>query len=135
MAASVVFTNAEIYLGGVEFTAQFNQVGLTYEAESLDETVFGLATRKMKGGLKHSVAQGSGFFQADGGSAVDPIMFDGVGVSDGVLTIFPDGITEGSTSTGIGYAFKVVQTTFNWGETVGTLLPFTFEAQGRGIKA
>ena len=132
---AILFTNAEIYLGGVEFTAQFNQVSLTFEAEPLDETVFGLATRKMKGGLKHSVAQGAGFFQADGGSAVDPIMFDGVGVSDAVLSLFPEGITEGSTSTGAGYALKVVQTTFSWGETVGALLPFSFEAQGRGIQA
>ena len=129
------FINAEIYLGGVELTAQFNQVSLSHEAESLDATVFGNATRVKRGGLKVSAAQGAGFFQADGANAVDPILFDGVGVSDAVLTLFPGPIIEGSTSTGAGYSFKVVQTRFNHGGAVGDIYPFTFEAEGRGVAA
>lgn len=132
MATPVVFTNAKIFLGGVELTGQFNQTGLTYEAESLDATVFGAATRAKRGGLRVSTASGQGFYSA-AANDVDPTLFDGVGVDDAVLSIFPDTITEGSTSTGAGYAFKVTQSRFNLGDAVGAILPFTFEAQGRGI--
>ena len=47
--------------------------------------------------------------------------------------MFPEGISEGSTSTGIGFAFKVTESRFSLGGAVGIITPFTFEAQGRGI--
>lgn len=132
MATPVVFKNAEIYFGGVELTGQSNTVGMTYEAESLDATVFGASTRTRKGGLRMSTAQGEGFYSA-AANDIDPTLFDGVGVADEVVSVFPDGITEGSTSTGIGFAFKVTQSRLTFGGAVGVLLPFTFAAEGRGI--
>ena len=131
MATPQVFTNAEIYFGGAELTGQFNQVSLDFNAESLDETVFGLATRKKKGGLRVATATGRGFFEAAAGS-IDRILYDGVG-ADEVFTVFPEGITEGSTSTGAGFSFKVTQSRLDLGGAVGEILPFSFEAQGRGI--
>lgn len=134
MATPVVFKNAEIYLGGVELTGQQNQVGMDYSVEPLDNTVFGASTRTKTGGLRDAAARGRGFYQA-GSNGVDPTLFDGVGVADAVLTVFPDGITEGSTSTGVGYSFKVTQSRLTFGATIGELLPFDFEALGRGISA
>lgn len=130
--SSVVFKNAKIFLAGYDLSGDFNRIELSYEAESLDDTVFGANTRTHKGGLKTSRAVGSGFWQA-GANAVDPALFDGVGVEDAVLMLFPDGVTEGSTSTGSGYMEKTMQARYNIGGAVGDLMPFTLEAETRGV--
>ena len=135
--ASVVYTNAKVFFGGLELTAQFNQVALAFSAEALDATVFGDTTRVMKGGLKDASATGRGFWAADtaGVNQVDPTLYDALGVSDSVLSLFPDGITAGSSSTGSGFAFKAVETRLTIGAPVGDLLPFDFAAAGRGVQA
>ena len=129
-----VFTNADIYLGGYRVTGDFNQIGLEYQAESLDATVFGNDTRVKKGGLKMSRVSGAGFWQA-GANAVDPVFFEMVGSTDDVVMVFPNGITEGATSTGSGYMFKTTLAKYSPGGAVGDLLPFTIEAEGRGAGA
>lgn len=134
---AIVFTNAKVFLGGVELTAQFNQIALDWSAESLDATAFGDTTRIKRGGLEVAAAQGRGFYQScePGAGLPDPALFDGVGLADEVLTIFPDSIVEGSTSTGAGFAFKVMQSQFNLSGAVGEILPFDFAAEGRGVQA
>lgn len=130
------FINARIFLGGVELTGQFNQVSMSLEAESLDNTVFGSATRTKRGGLKHSTAQGAGFYESSADAVtVDPTLFDNLGSNGTVITVFPEDVTLGSTSTGAGYAFQTVQTKLSYGGQVGAIYPFTFEAEGRGVKA
>ena len=61
---SILFTNAKILLGGLDVSGQSNQVALDYSVVALDNTVFGAATRTMRGGLKDSSATGRGFWQA-----------------------------------------------------------------------
>lgn len=132
--SSVVLTNAKILLAGYDLSGDFNQIALEYQAESLDATVFGNTSRVRQGGLKTSRATGAGFWQA-GNNAVDPVLFDNVGVDDTVLMVFPGGITEGSTSTGSGYMQKVTTGRYGFGGAVGELLPFTIEVEGRGAGA
>ena len=132
--STVVFKSAEIFLGGVEVTGDFNEVAMSLEAESLDATVFGNATRVHKGGLKDASVTGGGFWQA-GANAIDPTVFESFDVTEQVISLYPDGITEGSTSTGSGYAFKAMTAKYTLGGAVGALLPFSIEAHGRGVGA
>lgn len=137
--ATITFTNAKVFIGGGALSAAFNQVAIDWSVESLDETTFGATSRKHKGGLDDARITGRGFWEGGAGAAADfntpdAYLFDDVALDDTVVALFPDGITEGSTSTGAGYAFKPVVTRFNVGDRVGTLLPFDFEAQGRGLK-
>lgn len=132
---ALVFRNATIFFGGMELTGQLNRVTLDYSAEALDATVFGNATRVKRGGLKDARAAGGGFWAGAATAQIDPVLYDGVGVNDSVLTLFGDTIVPGSTSTGSGFAFKVVQGRLTIGGAVGEILPFEFEALGRGVSA
>lgn len=129
-----VLTNAKIFFGGYEFSSKFNQVALEYGAESLDATKFGDSSRVQQGGLKTSRVTGGGFWEA-GVGLVDEVMFDSIGLADAVVIVFPDAITEGATSTGAGFMFKVTEARYTLGGAVGVLTPFTFEAEGRGAGA
>lgn len=131
---AIVLTNAKIFLAGYELSGDLNQISLEYAAESLDATVFGNASRVRQGGLKTSRASARGFWQA-GSNAVDPVLFDTIALADAVLVAFPETITEGATSTGSGYMFKVTEARYGFGGAVGDLLPFTLEAEGRGVGA
>ena len=132
--STVVYKNAELFFGGVEVQGDFNEIALSLEAESLDATTFGNATRVHKGGLKDATLSGGGFWQA-GANAIDPTLFESFDVTEQVISLYPDGITEGSTSTGSGYAFKAMTARYTLGGAVGSLLPFTVEAHGRGVGA
>ena len=53
--ASQKYTNAYFAINNVDLSANMKSLSLTYESESLDETVFGTdGTRKMRGGLKNT---------------------------------------------------------------------------------
>lgn len=133
--ATVVFKDADVFYEGVDLSGQLNEVTLEYGVEILDATTFGQSTRIRKGGLTTPRASMRGFWDADAAGQPDVELFEGVGVDDRVLTLFPDGITEGSTGAGSGFAFKVVAVSYAPGGAVGELLPFTFTADGRGIEA
>lgn len=51
--ATVVYRNAYFWVNGVDFSADTEELGLTYSAELLDETAMGDDTRIKKGGLKN----------------------------------------------------------------------------------
>lgn len=127
-----VLINAKIFLAGQELTGQLNQVAVEYGAESLDATTFGNASRVRAGGLKTARASGRGFWNS-GTCAIDEDMFVGVGVEDNVFSVFPHGPVEGSTSTGIGYAFRTSRARISFGGAIGDLTPFDFTVEGRGV--
>ena len=132
--ATQAFINAQIFYAGYEFTSQMNRVDLTLEVEALDNTVFGQTTRTRTGGLKNARATAAGFWTAGAGS-VDDVGFNSVNLEDAVFMLFPEGITEGSTSTGAGAMFKVSESRYTFGGAVGELLPFTLDVMGRGVIA
>lgn len=141
MATIGLFYNAKIFIAGFQLAGDFESIELAYSAEILDETTFGDTTRVHRGGLKVADVSGSGFWSADATTAqsadvIDRILFGIVGSDDQILTLFTDGITEGSTANDKkGYAMKGVVSEFNIGGTVGALLPFNFAAMGAGIEA
>lgn len=132
--STVTFINAKLFIGGYNFSADFNQIAINWSVESLDETTFGATSRKHKGGLDDASITGAGFWESGVADSPDPVLYDALGLDDTLIVLFPDTITEGSSSTGAGYAFKAVQTRMNIGSAVGEILPFDFEAQGRGIR-
>lgn len=129
--STVHFRNAKIFVDGFDLGGDFESVEVAHSAEMLDETTFGDSTRIRKGGLTVSDVSGSGYWSGDVG-AVDRIMFDIVGSDDKVISVFPNGITEG-TATEKGYSMKGVLESYNIGGAVGALLPFDCAMMGRGI--
>ena len=131
--ATVHFRNAVILAGGFDLSGDHNGITVDLKAEMLDETAFGDSTRIHKGGLTVADISGKGNWDAAAGH-VDRILFDLVGVDDTVVTVFPNGITEG-TLTLMGFSVKGVVEHYNVGGDVGTLLPFDLAIMGRGIEA
>ena len=68
--ATVNYTNAYFWLNGVDLSAHFAELSLTYGAETNDETAFGDVTRLSKGGLKTWTVSGKAH-QDFGAGAVD----------------------------------------------------------------
>lgn len=131
--ATLNFRNAKIFVDGFELSGDFESIEVALASEMLDETTFGDDTRINKGGMKTANVSGAGYWNAAAGT-VDRIMFSIVGSDDKVITVFANGLTEG-TSTDKGFSCKGVVDTYNIGGAVGALLPFDFAIQGRGIEA
>ena len=129
--ATINFNDAKIFVDGFNLSGDFTDINVEHGAEMLDATVFGDSTRIRKGGLTVSSVSGNGFYDDDKNDVVDAL-YTIVGTDDKIITVFADGITEG-TSTDKGFAMKGVVENFNFGETVGALLTFDFSMQGRGI--
>jgi len=129
---TVVLKDAQVFAAGYDLSGQMNQVAVDKEAESLDATVFGNASRVRRGGLKMGRITGSGFLR-QGVGEVDPVLFDNVAVSDVAVVVLPETIAEGSTSTGSGYMTKAEVLRLQLGGAVGDIAPFSFEAVGRGV--
>ena len=82
MPGSMKYTNAFFVINGVDLSANMKSLSLTYEAESLDETVFGTdGTRKFRGGLK-TTSLDAVFFQNY--ACVDATLFGLVGCQTSV---------------------------------------------------
>ena len=126
--ATVYLRNVRIFVDGYELSGDFNEIAMDYSAEMLDETSFGDSTRIRKGGLKIVDVSGGGNWNGDAGT-VGRILFDIVGTDDKVISVFANGVTEGTT-TDKGFSTKGVVSEFNIGDSVGTLLPFDFMMQG-----
>jgi len=130
---TIIYRNAQLLFDGSELSGTLHDLAIEYSAELVDTTVMGNDTRVRKGGLFTGKMSGKGYF--DTVIAIEQIMFSNIGVDDTILSIFPDGVTEGSTTTGMGYAMKCTVDTFYVGGTDGALLQVNFSAMSRGIAA
>jgi hypothetical protein len=129
--ATVNYTNAKILINGALLSANFKEITLTYGAETNDDTTFGDSVRSNKGGLFTTKCTGSGYIEFIA-SGVEEIIFNAVGVDGTLITLFANGITEGTT-TDRGFSMYGVVDEFNIGGEVGTILPFTFSCASRGV--
>ena len=128
--ATVIYKDANLFIGGYNLSADHNELGLDYASEMQDITAFGDSTRTRTGGLDTASVNGSGFWNSGTGNA-DDALFGLVGSDPQVLTLFANGITEG-TATDKGYAFKTVVANYNIGNTVGDMLTFELTAESAG---
>jgi hypothetical protein len=135
--ATVVFKNARLYFGDASLAVQCSELAVNYGAEMLPYTTFGSDTRGNIGGLKMADISGKGYADlASGVLGIENVLFSQVGTDDIVVTVFADGVTEGSTSGGdMGYAMKGVLSQFTIGGPVGSLLEVSFKVEARGIAA
>lgn len=132
--ATVLYRNARVLVDGYEFTSSFTELAVEYSAELLDNTVFGADTRTRKGGLFNAKVSGKGFAEFAANLAAY-VLWGNVGTDDVVFSLYPDGITEGATGSGTGYAMKGTIDKFDLGGKVGQLLEFTLSVASRGIAA
>lgn len=117
--------NAPLYIAGHDFTADSNQIQLTAEADVLDRTTFRPTTigwRDKVMGLKRSELSASGFWQSAAADAVDPEVFNNLGVT-GRVTTMSDVETEGSAA----YMLKHMPAQYQVFGEVGPLAPFTLQ--------
>jgi hypothetical protein len=128
--STVIYTDAKFFLGGYNLSADHNEISLDYSSEMLDVTTMGDSTRVRAGGLDTATVNGSGFWNGGTGNA-DDALFGLVGEDQKVLTLFPNGITEG-TSTLKGYAMKSVLANYNIGNAVGDMMTFDLTAESAG---
>ena len=129
--ATLIYTDANLLLGGYNLSADHNELGLDYTADMLDVTVFGDDTRTRQGGLQSATLTGSGFWNGGTGNA-DDALFGFTGGTKVPLVVFANGITEGTT-TDKGYAFEAVVESYNIGTSVGEMMTFSLTAQSAGV--
>ena len=127
--ATVIYTNGKLFYGGHDLSGDVNDLSLDYGSDMLDVTTMGDDTRINKGGLTTVAASASGFWNG-GANNADATLFDLVGDDVEPFTVFGNGITEGE-SVGC-YAFKGLVSAYNIGNTVGDMMTFDMEVQGRG---
>lgn len=131
---SILYRNAKLFVNEGQLDASLSELSVDYSAEILDVTTFGQDTRIKRGGLFMGKISGKGFFDLVGAIGLEPLLFGDVGLDDSVITVFADGITEGSI-LGAGFAMKGVITEFKIGNPVGAVLQVDFSAESRGVDA
>lgn len=134
--AVLIFDNAKLYVGGYDLSTDFSRHSLTYEAEILDNTVFGDSGRGKIAGLTNVSSDHDGFAQTD--SSATPVLVEDVlaplvgGATDQVITLAPDGATAGS----LAKFYKAIFAKYAPGAQVGELLAFNLTAEGQeGLKS
>jgi hypothetical protein len=128
--ATIVYTDAKLFVGGYNLSADHSEIGLDYAAEMLDVTSYGDDTRIKAGGLDMATLSGTGFWNGGTGNA-DQALFGLTGATRVPLVVFADGITEGVT-TDKGFAFQAVVANYNIGNTVGDMLTFEITCESAG---
>lgn len=119
--ANFVLTDAAIFVHGYDLGVHSNQVNLSLESETVDNTTFGGGGyRSRRGGLKTTSAELQGFHDADPSTSG----FSDLGVIDRVLTVAP-ARTEGSVS----YLARVGNFSYSTLGQVGEMNPFTINAE------
>ena len=78
--ASIIYTDAKLFIGGFNLSADHNELGLDYAAEMQDITTFGDDTRVRTGGLDTATITGSGFWNG-GTNNADQAFFDFTGAN------------------------------------------------------
>lgn len=116
--ATFVLTDALISINGVDLSDHGNQVTITYEAETQDDTVFGDDTRSNAGGLKNWSCEIQ-FLQDYAAGEVDATLFGIVGTAV-AWEVRPTSAVRSATNPGYN-ATGVVQNYQPLGQSVGDL--------------
>lgn len=124
-----VLLNCKLYLGGFDLSGDLNALGLSWEAETVDDSTFGSGTtRAFLGGLKRILAQHAGHNQY-GTNLVDEVLFNRIGVVNQPMTIAPLTGAEGEPA----YAFQSSLSRYSpIGGAVGTAADFDVTGEASG---
>lgn len=131
----IILKNAKVFLGGCNMSADLNQIGISLSAAMLNDTAFGDTYESNSAGLMTTSIDMTGFWNALAGNPDGPdnTAFTNIGSDDKLLSVFADGLTEG-TSTDKGYALLTTTSTYTPFSNikVGDLLAFSLKAESRG---
>jgi len=128
MATVGAFVDAVILVDGNDLSADMNEVSVDNSVELLDATHFGDTARRRVGGLEVSTVVANGYYNSGSGLA-DETLFDLLGDTDTVVTVYGEGVDEGNFNG--GFSVLTVQSEYSFGGGVGEMLSFnaTFESQ------
>ena len=130
----LVLNNAKIFLGGCDVSADLNQVSVAMNAAMLNDNAFGDTAESNRAGLLKTTIDLEGFYNTAAGNpdGFDNTAFTALGQDNQLLTVFADGLTEG-TSTDKGYAWPVTLSKYNpfANVKVGDLLAVSLSAQSQ----
>lgn len=125
--ATYVLTDCKLFLGGYAVASDFNNFTLNHEADAVENTAFG-GPRTFTSGLKRSMLEGTGFFQAGVGK-IDEILSVEFALNGEVVTVGP---TDGAAGSP-GFSFQSLVAKYNpLTGGVGDMLEFSLSAEGVG---
>ena len=127
--ATIVYKNAVILFKGFDLSGDMNSCTLNYSVEVLDSTTFGATARTKRGGFVTTSVDASGFVDYAAGE-LENALYPALGADDAIVTVFANGITEGTT-TDKGYAFVAGVYQYTTGGAIGILTPFTTKFEMR----
>lgn len=134
MSGSVV-ANATLLFDRYDLGDDCKTIALNLSSAMLDATTFSAAgasgtTAVMRlAGLKDANLDAAGYINL-AASGTDAVAFGFLGSTSPIVTLFPNGITEGSTQAGGGYSLQGGLSKLTFGGNVGALLPFSLQLQG-----
>lgn len=124
--APIPLTNANIWVGGHDFTGDSNKLMLAAESEALDATTFASGGfKEFAGGLKQVTAGLEGFWSSATSDSVDSDTFPALGTPGEVVTASPAG-----TALDPAYMVQVARLKYEIGGEVGKLAPFKLDMSG-----
>lgn len=119
------FTDATVWIGGFDFTADTNQVGLQLSTTELDDTCFGQTHRSRIAGLRNTAMTAAGYWYSATAAAPDPHLYANLATKDRVYTIAPTA-TEGS----VAYMFQGIQSSYELFGQLDQVIPWAVNASG-----
>lgn len=124
--STLAVLNAYVYSGARDFTGDINEWRLACEAEAKECSNFrSNGWREYKLGRRTSAFEMSGHYQSDTADAVDPHIFDNLGVTNQVITT-GDVETEGQPA----YMHRGMQVTADFFGAHGEIAPFRVTGSG-----
>lgn len=129
--ATLALTQAKFFIDGYQIDADLNKIDVTVSSAALDTTTFGASFVTRIGGLKTATVMADGYVDL-GSSQSDGVLFNAIGGSADVVTVFPNGITALSTAAGSGYGLNKVDSKYSPTGDIGKVFAFSYEAQGAG---
>jgi len=125
-----VQTGTKVLVGPLDISCDLHTATINHASEMLDQTTFCNTTRSHLGGLFVSSVDAQGYVNL-GSSLSDPMLFGAVSVPSSLVSVWPTGIQVGSTMQ-TGRGFLSVIANYDFGGSVGSVLPFTFKAESEG---
>ncbi len=128
MMATVVWTDAAVFVGSFEFGGSMNTLNLDFAAEMLDVTTFGQTTRINRAGLFTVQLDEEGFWENQSGTdGLEEVFFGEIGQEDTPISVGPYGDAEFDPII----TFQSMQSVYSFGGSVGEMAKFNVTAMGR----
>lgn len=121
---AIIYDDAKIWVDGYDFSSQMTATAINHDAEALDDTAFGDATRSNTGGMKGVALSHEGNWD----STPDSIFFQNIGISDVPISVSPDVGADGD----LAYTLLSQYSAYSPGGSVGEILKFSFNGVATG---